>query len=397
MINLRLTGAIQRYPWGSVGHNSLVGRLSGFAERESQTTFAELWFGDHPLGATQVVKNGIPSTTLEHEIQSSPETLLGVEVASCFGGRLPFLMKVLSIRDPLSIQLHPDSKNARELRAAKPEIYPDDRHKPELAIAISEVELVIGLKPYAEITDLISSSSILKDFFSGVAPISSQNEIINLLERIFSSAAKERTELVTRLVSSLFAGTRTVSEKIFLRAAQHFATDDPGLLFLLLMNHVTLMPGEGIFIPPGVPHAYLSGDLVECMAASDNVVRCGLTPKKIDVHSFLRLVELGPSKHQLYSAPPESRQHQMYLPPVEDFQVMQLCSDSQGSFVEVPRSKSGPAIVVCIEGVTELSTDGITAEDVLKTGDARYLFEDQQKLFVRTTNSLIFIGRCNLT
>ena len=68
---------------------------------------------------------------------------------------------------------------------------------------------------------------------------------------------------------------------------------DPGVLASLLLNRITLQPGQALYLPGGNLHAYLSGVGIEIMANSDNVLRGGLTPKHVDVAELMRVLDFA--------------------------------------------------------------------------------------------------------
>lgn len=48
-------------------------------------------------------------------------------------------------------QAHPDKKLAERLYATRPDLYKDDNHKPEMAVALSDFEGLCGFRPFEEI------------------------------------------------------------------------------------------------------------------------------------------------------------------------------------------------------------------------------------------------------
>jgi mannose-6-phosphate isomerase len=191
------------------------------------------------------------------------------------GEKLPFLFKLLSVNKSLSIQVHPTKEHAEYLHKNNPNAYKDDNHKPEMAIAITKVSLLYGFREdwhqilieYPE----IPYTSNLQDLVDYLLTGNTLNSVYNkILERTGFNPLTTTDELFVKL------------------AEQH--PNDTGALLALFMNVIVLNPGQGVSIGPNVPHAYLSGDLVECMACSDNVIRVGLTSKFKDINALLACV-----------------------------------------------------------------------------------------------------------
>ena len=83
--------------------------------------------------------------------------------------------------------------------------------------------------------------------------------------------------------------TLTDKEQLVLSLERQYG-DDIGVIAALFFNYVKLSPGEALYIGANEPHAYLSGECIECMATSDNVVRAGLTPKYRDVQTLCSML-----------------------------------------------------------------------------------------------------------
>ena len=145
-IPLKLTCPVMHYPWGKYGNSSLIADLTNSPTAERDEPFAEFWIGAHKKAPAETVVDG-KNWFLDKLIGKYPEELLGSFVQQKFGAELPFLFKVLSVRTALSIQAHPDKAQAVELHARDPENYPDANHKPEVAIALSPLTMLIGFRP----------------------------------------------------------------------------------------------------------------------------------------------------------------------------------------------------------------------------------------------------------
>ena len=77
----------------------------------------------------------------------------------------------------------------------------------------------------------------------------------------------------------------------------------------LFLNYLLIAPGESFFMAANEPHAYVAGEILECMACSDNVVRAGLTPKHKDIENLVDMLSYtmgGPDiefGHLMHQAP----------------------------------------------------------------------------------------------
>jgi mannose-6-phosphate isomerase len=286
-----LYGVIRNYAWGSqVDIAQLQGR-----EVPADLPEAEEWLGAHH-SAPSTLHDGRP---LDDAIASAPAEMLGQRVLDRFGPKLPFLLKLLAAGKPLSLQAHPNLRQAnsghqRELRIgidAPYRNYVDDNHKPELLVALTEFRAMCGFRdPLAAAADiealgvpeLESLVATLRDPKAGL-----RRAVPDLLglgreecRGIIDAAAKAAAELATADAADLVNLARSYP-------------DDPGVLVSLLLNHITLQPGEGVYMPAGNLHAYLKGFGVEIMAASDNVLRGGLTNKRVDVPELLRVLDFN--------------------------------------------------------------------------------------------------------
>eukprot|EP00826_Nyctotherus_ovalis_P002024 TRINITY_DN10384_c0_g5_i2.p1 TRINITY_DN10384_c0_g5~~TRINITY_DN10384_c0_g5_i2.p1 ORF type:complete len:251 (-),score=49.30 TRINITY_DN10384_c0_g5_i2:485-1237(-) len=215
---------------------------------------------------------------------------------------LSFLFKVLSISKTLSIQAHPDKELAAELNKKQPEIYKDANHKPELAIALTHFEALYGFLPPNKLLFNLESNPCFKllipaehlDIFKREVEESKplQHSLQIFLQDIFTFDTPETlpTAIQTLLndVHKTPEALRTDHQRLALRLFNDHG-NDVGILVMFMMNYVRLAPGQSLKIGANELHAYVSGDCIECMATSDNVLRCGLTPKYKDVKTLLNV------------------------------------------------------------------------------------------------------------
>jgi mannose-6-phosphate isomerase len=362
----QIIGVPQNYAWGRVGAESMVAKL--MAEFDATKPYAELWFGCHPNGLSQAVQGDV-SLSLKDLISGDPDRVLGDRVYSKFGNSLPFLFKILSVNSALSIQTHPTKSQAEVLHKSKPELYKDDNHKPEIAIPLTPVKMFYGFRPYEEILTNLSNLSEIQLLsgarsFHNFSVAKTENEQEVALKYIYASImsktlSDEGRKLLGEACKSLIQKCSTGAIKgeeseLVLELAKLYPVD-PGLFAPFLMNVVTVNPGEAIYTEPCVPHAYLSGDMVEVMANSDNVVRAGLTPKPCDVTTLIEIVnckmgmpKIAKSKSEINSPFAE------YLTPAEEFSVSVLEGKFEGNVIKNPE----PELLFSMRGRGLLSVAG---------------------------------------
>ncbi|KAF2948209.1 mannose-6-phosphate isomerase 1 isoform X2 [Oryza sativa Japonica Group] len=302
--SLRLRCAVQHYEWGRRGEASLVARLSDANADDHgpdpARPYAELWMGTHPSAPSSLLADGL----LRDWLARHPAAL-GPAVAARWGGDLPFLFKVLSVAKALSIQAHPDKDLAEVLHALRPATYKDGNHKPEMAIAVTEFRVLCGFAGIQELKDVLRTVPEVEDLVGpedaakllSVKEYHGVNEVKSCLRSAFTklmTASKEAvSEAITKLIFRLNAESkvRTLTEKenLVLSLEKQYP-EDVGVLSAFFFNYIKLSPGEALYIGANEPHAYLSGECIECMATSDNVVRAGLTPKYRDVQTLCSML-----------------------------------------------------------------------------------------------------------
>ncbi|MGV9411960.1 mannose-6-phosphate isomerase, class I [Nocardia sp. NPDC003693] len=365
-----LVGALRSYAWGSrTALAQLCGRPVPSAHPE-----AELWFGAHPADPAQVRING-HSTSLLDVVSANPQRELGA-VAGEFGGRLPFLLKILAAEEALSLQAHPSLEQAqvgfqRENRAGMPldsplRNYRDENHKPELVVALDRFEALAGfrtptrtvrllhalevpeLEPYAELLAAQPDSAGLRTLFTTWIALP-QASLSTLLPKVLDGCV--------RYLSGRDEGSQdkrrefTAEIRTALELAEAYP-GDAGVLAALLLNRITLEPGEGLFLAAGNLHAYLRGVGVEIMANSDNVLRGGLTPKHVDVPELLRVLDFEPL--ELPKVQPEVLGNGVfrYRTPASEFVLSRFELAPGDEPVRVPHA--GPGIALCTHGAVGL-------------------------------------------
>ncbi|WP_067720278.1 mannose-6-phosphate isomerase, class I [Nocardia yamanashiensis] len=364
-----LVGALRSYAWGSrTALAQLCGRPVPSAHPE-----AELWFGAHPADPARVQINGHSESLLEL-VSADPQRELG-PVAGEFGGRLPFLLKILAAEEPLSLQAHPSIEQARAGYArenhagvaldAPMRNYRDENHKPELVVALNRFEALAGfreprrtvrlltaldvpeLTPYAELLAAQPDSAGLRTLFTTWIALP-QHALANLLPKVLDGCVRYLSER-----DAGYDGTPkefTAEVRTALELAEAYP-GDAGVLAALLLNRITLEPGQGLFLAAGNLHAYLSGVGVEIMANSDNVLRGGLTPKHVDVPELLRVLDFEPLELPIIEAEQTGPGIYRYDTPAPEFALsrIELAADAD----PVPLH-AGPGIALCTHGNVRL-------------------------------------------
>ena len=300
-----LSPNIQHYHWGDY---SFIPELQGRPKGDQPE--AELWMGAHPTSPSRTVES---DRGLDDIISTEPQNTLGPQ-AGDFQNELPFIMKILAIREPLSIQVHPNAKQAEEgftsvqSSLTRAQSYSSPRGKEEVVCALTETDLKFGFREVNEIHAIIDAAghselSWLKESLSEETPNESLKETI---QRILSTDSDTIRSITSTVLSSDMSAT-VINEKEMLHFTDLSETypDDSGLLLFLLMNFVTLEPGDFIYVSPGVTHAYLRGNVVEVTSNSDNVIRCGLTPKYVNAQEFLSIASFVSEQPQIQT-PAES-------------------------------------------------------------------------------------------
>ncbi len=331
-----LKPGVRQYAWGET---EFIPALLGIANPDGQP-FAELWMGAHGgLPSRAALADG--DVALDALLEEAGERILGRDVAARFG-RLPYLFKVLAAARPLSIQVHPSKRQAEEGFArendagippgAAHRTYRDDNHKPELILAVTEFHALRGFRPLDEIAGIPDEAPELRRCFERFDP--SSEGLKELFVSLMSLPRERLDGVLTPLIERLRAEN---AERPFdegdrrcwvLRADEEYSRDghrDRGLFAVYLLNFVRLQPGEAAYLPAGILHAYLRGVGIELMASSDNVLRCGLTPKHIDVPELVKLVRFeGGRLPSTEATPLPGGREWAYRTPAAEFELRRV-------------------------------------------------------------------------
>ena len=368
----KLKNDIQNYPWGTKDDAAYLADLLG-TPPEPGVPYAELWMGSHPNSPSKILLDD-SEKPLDEFIKSDADSILGKKVASRFKGQLPFLFKVLSVAEPLSIQTHPNKEQAALLHSAESFNYPDNNHKPEIVIAISKIDILWGFKSvesiknfcteYAEIAEFIGKEKFDKIFETANNPL--KEFYLALVGKALSDKDGYR-QLLQTIRDRLREKTGNKSENLFLRLYDRYNAD-VGLITIFFLNYLELNPGEAIYTPSGVPHAYLSGNVIECMANSNNVLRAGLTSKFVDVKNLLKVLKYESLEIKLIK-PKISRNRSEYRTEAEEFKVIKFDTLRKNKIKLTPGSQ--PSIFLLIEGSAVLKWKG--GEIELEKGESVFI------------------------
>lgn len=403
----RLQGAVRTYAWGSRG---AIPRFFGYPT--ASDPIAEVWFGAHPDGSAFIVDDAhaplfaydSPSyrpfhstETLRSYIKRDPQGTLGESVAKRYSNHLPYLLKLIAPAEPLSLQVHPTREQAREGyvredalgidRLSPTRNYRDRNHKPELTYALTPFDALAGFRAPRRVHEVIKGLN---------TPLARQLDELVLdggVDTAFRYLLGEETrpdpQAIAQTVAACAARTPGTSpspraDAIVCRLARCYP-DDPGVIASLLLNPVTLRSGESLYIPAGTVHAYLSGEAVEIMAASDNVLRAGLTEKHVDAPEVLRIVDSQAAPPIRIAPERMSDILSTFYVPVDDFELSILLL-KDASRRESVRTR-GPRTLVCIDGAAQVWAGGNKA--TLNRGQALFIPEEDGELFVRGFGRLV--------
>lgn len=388
----KIKGVVQNYAWGGF---DFIPQLLGF-ENDSKKPCAEYWLGAHPSAAAEIVAASAPNN-LQNFIQQNPTEVLGKDVYSTFQ-ELPYLFKVLDVKDMLSIQVHPSKTEAIkgfeaeeaagiDIKAANRN-YKDKNHKPEVMVALSDFWLLHGFKneqlvertledvPELNILLPIFKKEGYKNLYQYLMEMDQElvdTMLVSLVKRELRK--KKNNELDKSMpgwwVAKLYEGG--FDEKNI----------DRGIFSIYLFNIVYLKKGEAIFQGAGIPHAYLEGQNVELMANSDNVLRGGLTPKHIDVPELLKHTLFEPIEPKPIAVK-QINNEKFYPCPVADFGISAIELNAGESYSALTTSLE---ILLVIEGTVLVKQNESL---IIKKGEALAVVANQEYSITATGKTLLY-------
>ncbi|WP_144674323.1 mannose-6-phosphate isomerase, class I [Arthrobacter sp. U41] len=395
-----LENVLRPYAWGST--TAIAGLLGRPASGGPE---AELWIGAHPdspsVALSQAGSAGAHAAVADHGgrrpldalIAEDPEHHLGSESVAEFGARLPFLLKVLAADSPLSLQVHPTLEQARDgfareeaagvHRAAAERNYKDDNHKPEMILALTPFEALCGFRPAVEaraVFQLLAADFDLAGLelpplvpllLQDLAQPEEHTALRSAFERLISGG-EDIAEATSAIVAALISGAPTAPYQAELSTVvtlNERYPGDPGVLISLLLNRISLAPGEAVYLPAGNIHAYLHGLGIEVMASSDNVLRGGLTPKFVDVPELLRTVSFEAVGVPMIHPETTMLGQEVFRPPFREFQLQRV--ELEPGAEPVPLAQEGAAVIIVLSGSVLL--DSPKGELRLERGGSAFL------------------------
>ena len=375
----QLKGCIQPYAWG--GKHYIANLLN---VTNTQKPYAEYWLGAHTSAPSQLlITNG--EISLLDFLHKNP-TALGTQSRQLFGDNLPYLLKILDVANPLSIQLHPTKKQAEvgfaQENAAGVALnnltrtYKDDNHKPEMMIALSDFWLLHGFKTKAKILDTLRQRPSLADLATKLA--------LQNLADFYADIMLATQDQLAQWLLPIIEGQQKAYEQnqlamqdpdywvLYTLHAMQIPRDklDAGLMSFYLFNIVNLQVGEGIFQAAGVPHAYLRGQNIELMACSDNVIRGGLTPKHVDIEQLLKIIDCSEIVPQIIAPAPQNQVY-TYPTPIADFALSNM---PYAKNTEISDRTLNGTILLVMAG--EITLEAAQQKLTLKQGQAVFIEAD---------------------
>jgi mannose-6-phosphate isomerase len=392
---------VQPYAWGS---RTAIAELQGRPAPTAQPE-AELWMGAHPSAPSGLDRAG-GRTTLDAVIAADPVGELGAECVARFGGRLPFLLKVLAAEKALSIQVHPSREQAEAGFRAETERglapgdkarnYVDDWPKPEILCALTPFEVLAGMRTVADAAALLRALAVpeIEPVAARLDADGSPGALTVALTSVLTWPAESREALVASVVAAcarLAAGTGPYAAAC--AATVRIAGDHPGDLGVvasLLLRHAVLRPGQAVFLPAGGLHAYLHGTGIELLANSDNVVRAGLTGKHIDVPELLKLTDPAVAV-PVIEPRPLGGGVSVYDSPAPEFRLYR--AEIPAGEITVPGA--GARVVLCVDGTVTLRA---AAGAALKAGRGESCFVSAADGAITAAGpAVIFLAASGLT
>ena len=394
----RLTGQVQHYAWGGKNY---IASLIGLNSAKDQPC-AEWWLGAHPSAPSEI-ENVTGKQSLIEFLSQNP-TALGQASRQQFGDELSYLLKILDVEKPLSIQLHPTKDQAEkgfEAENAKgvaltdgTRTYKDRNHKPEMMIALSDFWLLHGFKTKSQLLATLNTRPSLQSLAEKLGKQSLAEFYADVMLAEQSTLANWLLPIIEANQQSYKNGELELDNPdywvLYTMEAMAISPEklDAGLVCFYLFNIVHLKEGEGIFQDAGIPHAYLRGQNVELMACSDNVIRGGLTPKYVDIVELLKIVDCREVTPKIISAAPQNQSEFTYKTPVNDFALAQIRVEPQ-QHTKVNLQSAG--ILLVMQGELKIQ-EKLTAL-ILKQGESAFITADSNVEIMSEKGGYAFLAK----
>ena len=371
---VRITGEVKNYPWGS---KDLIQEHFGLGE--ARESVAEVWFGTHEAGQSKLVSSG-------------------QNLAEAIGSKLSFLVKFLAADSPLSIQVHPNAEqakagfakeNAAGISLTAPERnYKDDSHKPEILIALTEFQALCGFRPRAQLLEIFLAFSESEPRFGELAALAATDASV---EEIFSELLEDKAlaQRFSSTVDPLETDSLAQQARALVVGLLEKYPGDTGALVALSLNHVKLSPGQAIYLPAGNLHAYLSGLGLEVMAASDNVIRGGLTTKHIDKAELAQITDFSELAEPLVATKKLAEGLVEYPVAASEFRVYraQITGANLLADLDLPAG----AVIVCVSGEIAVGTS-LEEREVLKKGEVVFVSQAKKISLSGSGDAFVVLG-----
>lgn len=328
----RLQGQVMNYSWGGF---EFIPKLIGF-HRENHKSYAEYWMGAHQNAPSKLVLHNGQAECLDKLIEINPLDILGQAVTQKYK-TLPYLFKILDVRDTLSIQVHPNQQQAeigfsRENKEGVPieaphRNYKDQNGKPELMVALSDFWLLHGFLEEHRLVNVLRNTPE----FNTLLPSFEKEGFSGLYKMVMELPSEDIQETLTPLrnrILPLYQNGNLSKTAPDYWAAKILAHGHPnhfdrGIFSIYFFNLIKINQNEGIFQPTGTPHAYLEGQNIELMANSDNVLRGGLTPKCVDINELLKVIQFSGTIPEIIK-PNRNDGENIYTTPANDFVLSKI-------------------------------------------------------------------------
>lgn len=371
---VRISGEEKNYPWGS---KNLI--QDHFGIGTANQPVAEIWFGTHEGGQSKPLGSG-------------------QNLSDAIGSKLSFLVKFLAADSPLSIQVHPNAlqakagfarENAAGISLTAPERnYKDDSHKPEILIAQTEFEALCGFRPRAQLLEIFLAFSESEARFGELAALTATDAT---LEEIFVELLEDQAlaERFSSTVEALETDSLAQQARALVVGLLTKYPGDTGALVALSLNHVKLSPGQAIYLPAGNLHAYLSGLGLEVMAASDNVIRGGLTSKHIDKAELRQITDFTELAQPVVA--PRKLAEGLVEYPVSASEFRVYRAQVTGSNLLADMDLPAGAVVVCASGEVAISTS-LEEREVLKKGEVVFVSEAKKFSLSGSGDAFVVLG-----
>lgn len=374
----QLKTSCNQYPWGKTGKDSIAARLcekqpgwdgdgpNQEFKLDDSKPYAEQWFGTYPDLPSYIATTG---EDLQDVLDRYPKELIGEETIKKFGHtKLPYLPKVLSIAKALPLQLHPNKDVAAKLHKENPNDFTDPNHKPEIALALGKFEAFCGFKPLEDIASLLKLEPLQQFLPQDVKSSKFTDQHLKQVVKSILLASDSTINQIYKSLTSLEKSSFGKYDQIPIlapRLAEQYSESDPGILVALItMNYLVLEAGEAIYIPADGIHAYLSGDIIECMARSNNVLNTGFCPRaeRSNIDLFCECLTFTPHKAEDAILKPQTYskgRHEktlLFAPPLSEFDMLQ--TTLQKGEKEVLDKIGGPSMAIVTKGGARVMVNG---------------------------------------